>query len=96
MGAALKDQPNRQFRVPQGITRARIDLDTGLIATENCPRTIEAAFLTGSEPQQVCYEHREQDYWWNWDNWLGGNEDTTEKNKKPPRIQKMLDWWKNL
>lgn len=96
MGATLKDQPIRQFKVPQGITKARIDLDTGLIATENCPRTIDAAFLTGSEPQQICYEHREQDYWWNWDNWLDRNEDNTEKNKTPPRIRRLLDWWKNL
>jgi 1A family penicillin-binding protein len=96
MGAALEDQPRSEFRVPQGIVRARIDLDTGLIATENCPRTIEAAFLTGSEPQQICYEHQEQDYWWNWENWLGGNEDTTDESKTIPRIQKLLDWWKNL
>ena len=94
MGTALKDRSPKEFRVPQGIVRTRIDLDNGLIATENCPRTIEAAFLTGSEPKEVCYEHQQQDFWWNWDNWLGEN-DSSEGKKPAPRIQKLLEWWKS-
>ena len=94
MGTALKDRSPKEFRVPQGIVRTRIDLDNGLIATENCPRTIEAAFLTGSEPKEVCYEHQQQDFWWNWDNWLGEN-DSSEGKKPAPRMQKLLEWWKS-
>ena len=94
MGAALQDTPETEFKVPSGIVRVEIDLDTGLIATENCPRTLKAAFLAGSEPQQGCYEHRPLDFWWDWSDWLGEEEAPREEKPDSRRLERILEWWK--
>lgn len=96
MTAALDQLPKQEFRTPEGIRRIRIDLDTGLIATENCPRTIEAAFLAGSEPQDICYEHQLPRNWWDWGNLWGENEVTPEKKRPAPKFEKWIEWWNQL
>ena len=42
-----------QFETPAGIGFAKIDRDTGKLATPNCPRTFNEAFLAGTEPHRV-------------------------------------------
>jgi 1A family penicillin-binding protein len=55
--AASAKLPEQDFRKPSGVTNVPICLDSGFIATEYCPRTIEMAFESGSEPQDLCPLH---------------------------------------
>jgi len=50
MEAALKNVPPAGFPVPDGIVKIRINADDGLLADDYTPRTIEAAFVKGTEP----------------------------------------------
>ena len=47
----------RPFNAPPGLAYAEIDRDTGGLATPDCPRTINEAFLPGTEPRTFCTEH---------------------------------------
>jgi penicillin-binding protein 1B len=58
MKAALAGRPNVPFEVPDGISFAEIDPDTGRLAAPACPRVITEAFLWGSEPVEFCPLHR--------------------------------------
>jgi penicillin-binding protein 1B len=57
MKRALAGRPNVPFDVPPGVTFVAIDKDTGELATPNCPRVRQEAFLAGTEPTQVCHVH---------------------------------------
>jgi penicillin-binding protein 1B len=58
MKNATAGQPSVDFDVPEGITFAVIDRDTGKLATPNCPRTFTESFLVGTEPTEYCELHR--------------------------------------
>jgi penicillin-binding protein 1B len=58
MKSALAGQPSLPFRPPDGVAFVEIDRDTGLRATPTCPRTINEAFLEGTEPAVYCEIHR--------------------------------------
>jgi penicillin-binding protein 1B len=58
MIAALAGRPNLSFEVPDGISWAEIDRDTGKLAEPACPRLYREAFLTGTEPTEACALHR--------------------------------------
>lgn len=57
MKRALAGRPNSEFPVPEGIVYASIDRDTGQLATAQCPRVLEEAFLEGQVPTEVCRTH---------------------------------------
>jgi penicillin-binding protein 1B len=57
MKSALAGRPSIQFAVPDGITFAEIDHDTGKLATPACPRTLTESFLVGTEPVEFCELH---------------------------------------
>jgi penicillin-binding protein 1B len=57
MKRALAGHPNTPFPVPDGITFADIDRDTGMLAMPACPHVIHEAFLAGTEPRQYCNVH---------------------------------------
>jgi penicillin-binding protein 1B len=57
MARALAGRPNVPFDVPEGITFADIDRDTGKLAASGCPRLFHEAFITGTEPTEVCQLH---------------------------------------
>jgi penicillin-binding protein 1A len=54
MAEVLKDQPARDFPVPEGIVFATIDQDTGKLALPGCKKRLLEAFLKGTEPQEFC------------------------------------------
>ena len=54
MKQALKGTPARNFPVPEGITFAKIDSQTGYLALPSCPKVVLAAFKKGSEPRDLC------------------------------------------
>ncbi len=58
---ASEKLPVEYFSVPDNIIEVRVCADTGLAASESCPRTIKAAFVKGTEPGEICYAHQ---YWW--------------------------------
>ena len=58
MKRALTGHPNVEFTVPDGITFAQIDSDTGRLAQPNCPHVASEAFLSGTEPTQLCELHK--------------------------------------
>jgi len=57
MTRALTGRASVAFEVPEGITFADIDLTTGKLATPACPSVVHSAFLTGTEPMQMCDLH---------------------------------------
>jgi penicillin-binding protein 1B len=59
MKNATAGQASVEFDVPEGITFAEIDRDTGKLALPGCLRTITESFLTGTEPTEYCELHRE-------------------------------------
>ncbi|MDY0341822.1 MAG: penicillin-binding transpeptidase domain-containing protein, partial [Coriobacteriia bacterium] len=56
MKAALADIKSTDFVKPRGVTSATICLETGLLATENCPSTGSALFLSSAIPD-TCELH---------------------------------------
>lgn len=56
MKAALADVKPSDFARPPGIASATICLETGAVATENCPSTGPAIFLTDAMPDE-CSKH---------------------------------------
>ena len=57
MTKALAGRPNVSFQVPEGISFAEIDRDTGKAAAAGCPRIFREAFIQGTEPTEVCQLH---------------------------------------
>jgi penicillin-binding protein 1B len=58
MVRALAGHPNLPFTEPPGIVTAVIDRDTGKLAGPYCPRVFKEAFLSGTEPTEVCDVHK--------------------------------------
>lgn len=56
-----------EFVRPANINEITICLDSGLVASEACPRTSLMAFKGGSQPQDICYLHSNPDIpFWLW------------------------------
>ncbi len=62
--------PDVDFERPAKVNLMNVCLDTGLISSESCPRSIRMAFIEGTEPEEICYYHS-----FNLD-WLLGDDDT--------------------
>ncbi|MDZ4063495.1 MAG: PKD domain-containing protein, partial [Coriobacteriia bacterium] len=56
MMEALADTPESQFKKPSGLSSVKICTETGLKATEYCPKTINGLFLANHLPQ-LCEVH---------------------------------------
>ncbi len=54
MDTVLKDQPIRDFPVPDGIVFVTIDPDTGKLALPTCKKKLLEAFAKGTEPTVFC------------------------------------------
>ncbi len=57
MKRALAGRAGSSFDAPGGVTFVEIDKDTGRIAAPGCPRVFREAFLSGTEPRDICYLH---------------------------------------
>jgi penicillin-binding protein 1B len=57
MMRALAGHGSISFEPPDDVTFADIDRDTGKLATPACPRVYHEAFLTGTQPAQMCDLH---------------------------------------
>jgi penicillin-binding protein 1B len=58
MRTALAGRASVAFSVPFGVTFMEIDADTGKLSTPRCPKVISEAFLSGTEPHELCELHR--------------------------------------
>jgi len=58
MKTAVAGHSSGTFDVPEGITFAEIDRDTGKLALPTCPRVYNESFMTGTEPTEYCELHR--------------------------------------
>jgi penicillin-binding protein 1B len=58
MRTALAGHASIPFEVPDGITFMDIDAETGKLAGATCPKVINEAFVSGTEPREVCDLHR--------------------------------------
>jgi len=54
MDQALAGRPYRDFSVPEGVVKVRVDVESGLLASENCPNAVTVVFKKGTEPKQYC------------------------------------------
>jgi penicillin-binding protein 1A len=54
MEQALSGRPYRDFSLPEGVVKVRIDIESGLLASENCPNAVVVVFKKGTEPKQYC------------------------------------------
>jgi penicillin-binding protein 1B len=57
MTRALAGQQSLPFEAPEGISFVDIDPESGKLAMPECPTVLREAFITGTEPQQVCDLH---------------------------------------
>ena len=64
--------PAAPFAQPQGLTTARIDPLSGLLARSGCPEKRSEMFAAGTEPKQVCPLHRGGVWGW-FKRWFGPN-----------------------
>jgi penicillin-binding protein 1B len=58
MQRALAGRADHPFEVPDNVNFVDIDRDTGATAISGCLRVLHEAFLSGSEPKQICELHR--------------------------------------
>ena len=66
MKGAAQKLAKKDFIKPNNVVKMNICQDSGLIATEACPRPIDMAFIRGTEPQSICYYHLPNNRWF-WD-----------------------------
>jgi penicillin-binding protein 1A len=57
MKAAHLSLPRDPFEQPPGIVTRTICAETGALATEHCPETLEEVFVQGTEPVRHCQRH---------------------------------------
>ena len=58
MMRALAGHASVPFEVPDDISFADIDAETGQARDAGCPKTFNEAFLAGTEPTEMCDLHR--------------------------------------
>ncbi len=56
-GAQAGSQGQKLAQPAANIVFVKIDKGSGLLATPNCPATIDEAFIAGTEPQEYCSYH---------------------------------------
>jgi membrane carboxypeptidase/penicillin-binding protein len=57
MSRALAGHASLDFEIPEGVTFAEVDPETGLLASPGCPRVLNEAFLPGTAPTAACPLH---------------------------------------
>lgn len=77
MGEAVRNLYADDFEKPANIENINICLDTGLIASESCPRTSLMAFKKGTEPQEICWQHKYK-FWWDLLFWEDSEEEDAD------------------
>jgi len=77
---ALAAIPPKIFKVPEGVVQVYIDPDSGKLASASCPHKRLEAFVSGTEPTEVC----------------GAHGDTPMPVDSSPNSEPDRSWWKQL
>lgn len=85
--------PEEDFPKPAQVSKVNICMDTGQVASESCPRQVEAAFLHGTEPDNICYYHAGIRDWF--EGW-GDNTNEEGISKGKPGQRRWPRWLENL
>ena len=95
--AALAKIEPRDFPIPAGIVKVKICADSGLLATPNSEKVIEAAFIEGTEPTEECPVHKAS----NWfedllegDNGTDQGQSDGRSNEERGNDWNILDWFR--
>jgi penicillin-binding protein 1A len=56
MSSALQDKPVKDFPRPKNVQEIEVCAKTGLLAGSSCSKKVKVTFLSGTEPNQICYE----------------------------------------
>lgn len=97
---ALKDTPATGFPIPPEIIRVNICADSGLLATPYSPNTLNASFISGTEPKEYCGIHSYpglggqpgQD-WFSQGKWKKDKGKQSEGGGNPGGKRGFLDWF---
>lgn len=54
MVSALQEQPVKDFLKPANVKEITVCAKTGLLPGKQCEKTVKVAFISGTEPQQIC------------------------------------------
>ncbi|HMB53582.1 MAG TPA: hypothetical protein VKU40_09715, partial [Thermoanaerobaculia bacterium] len=80
------------FRQPGGIATAVIDPTTGLMATEDCPRTVTEVYPAGKVPGEVCDSHGG---WWRDEERLD-RRDVDDEEEERERVHPFRRWLRDV
>jgi len=58
MKNALKNTEKKDFLQPDNIIKISVCKESGLLATDSCPKTLTGAFIKGTEPTSYCTIHQ--------------------------------------
>lgn len=56
MVKALQDKPVNDFPRPDNVNEVIVCAKTGLLPSNKCAKTVSVTFLSGTEPNELCYE----------------------------------------
>lgn len=79
MEAAHQQTEEEDFIPPKNVISVPIDVETGLLATPDCPNSRHTYFKKGTEPTEYCTKHLA--------------EDQQEKDSEKGLIQRLLDFF---
>ncbi|WP_347836357.1 hypothetical protein [Gracilibacillus sp. JCM 18860] len=83
MEKAHESIPVTESKPPENIIEVPIDLNTGLLATDECGEAYTMPFIKGTQPSQYCTSHLEEI-----------NEENSEELKEITEDDPFLeDWW---
>jgi penicillin-binding protein 1A len=58
----INNYPPNDFTVPEGIVFAKIDPETGLLATDSTKEPVFEAYIEGTEPKEYSVDHKKEMY----------------------------------
>lgn len=72
--------PVTKMDIPKNVISVNIDPETGLLASDKCPKKIETYYVKGTEPKENCYLH-------------GGSTDGIEPKGHSKKLNKKKKWF---
>ncbi|UVI30539.1 transglycosylase domain-containing protein [Paenibacillus spongiae] len=84
---ALAAIPPKIFPVPDGVVSVYIDPATGKLASNSCPNKRLEAFVSGTEPTEVCGEHGDKP--------VSADDAKGQAEQSKSWWQQLKRWWKD-
>lgn len=84
MEEALKHEPVKQFKPPEGVVGVYVNPENGLLATKECPVSRLAYYVNGTEPTKYCMEHLDN---------MEEPKNSGRKKKDEPLWRRLMPWF---